>query len=82
MKSMDFAQLAERLGLDLDQVLEIASLGGDLPSVAAAPVAGCATRPGVVLDAVRLDHSRAQRARPETDEELRFADAYADRWSD
>lgn len=31
MGSVDFAQLAERLGLDLDAVLEIAALGRDLP---------------------------------------------------
>jgi hypothetical protein len=61
--------------------LEIASLSRDLPEVTISPVAGCATRPLIVLATVRLDRSHAQCARPESDAELRFAEECAERWS-
>lgn len=35
----------------------------------------------VILSAADLEHGRAERARPETDAELRLADEYAERWS-
>ena len=77
MAALDFAALAERLGVSVEQVLELVSFGPDLRELAGALAAA-----RVVFSAVDLDRSCAQRARPESDEELRFADAYADRWSD
>ena len=77
MTGVDFAALADRHGLTLEQVLEIASLGPALSDVA-----GGTVRSRIVLDAVNLDRSRAERARPETEDEYRFAEEYAERWAD
>lgn len=76
MVSVDYAALADRLGLDLDEVLEVVALGLDLPALADDTPT---TR--TVLAAVDLERSRAQRAPAETDAELRFAEEYAERWS-
>ena len=82
MERVNFAALAARLGVSVDQVLEVAAMGADMPQVATAPVAGCTDRPRIVLAAVDLDRSRTERARPETDAEYRFAEQYAERWSE
>ena len=81
MATLDFTALAARLGVSVDQVLEVAAMGADMPQVASAPVAGCTVRPRIVLAAVDLGRSRAQHAPPETDAEYQFAEEYGERWS-
>lgn len=77
MESVNFAQLAERLGLDLDQVLEAVSLGPELRDLA-----GTSATARVIFDAVQLERSHTQRARPETDAEWMWAERYGEHWSD
>jgi len=77
MGNVDFAQLADQLGLDLEQVLEAAALGPALVDVATAPVAGRR----VALSAEDLEHGPTGRARPETDAEYAWAEAYGEHWS-
>lgn len=81
MAALDFRALAARLGVSVDQVLEVAAMGADMPQVASAPVAGCTTRPRIVLAVVQLDRSRTERARPETDAEYAAGERYFEHWS-
>lgn len=56
MVSVDYAESAARLGLDVEQVLEVTALGRDLPALAGDTVT---TR--VVLSAFDVERSRARR---------------------
>lgn len=77
MAAPDFAALAARLGVSVDQVLELVSLGPDLRDLAGATAAA-----RVIFSAADLDRSRAHRALPETDAEWAWAERYGERWSD